>query len=85
MLATEARENSFQWNDATRRMALYGEDLLKREETILEGLQAEYASGSEMVSILEMLESMRNVMEFKLEHLRATKDKHQAAAILRVS
>jgi cobalt-zinc-cadmium efflux system outer membrane protein len=82
MLATEARENSFQWNDATRRMALYGEDLLKREETILEGLQAEYASGSEAISILEMLDSMRNVMEFKLEHLRATKDKHQAAAIL---
>ena len=82
MLSTEARENHFQWNDATRRMALYGDDLLNREKTILEGLQAEYASGSEMVSIPEMLESMRNVMEFKLEHLRATKDKHQAAAIL---
>jgi len=82
MLATEARENHFRWNDATRRMALYGEDLLKREETILEGLQAEYATGSEAISIPEMLDSMRNAMEFKIEHLRATKEKHQAAANL---
>ena len=82
MLATEARENHFQWNDATRRIALYGEDLLKREETILEGLQAAYASGSEATSIPEMLNSMRNTMEFKIEHLRATKEKHQAAANL---
>ena len=82
MLAAEARETQFQWNDATRRISLYGEDLLKREETILEGLRAEYATGSESISILEMLESMRNVMEFHIEHLRATKDKHQAAASL---
>lgn len=82
MLAAEARESSFQWRDATRRMTLYGEELLKREETILEGLKAEYAAGSESISILEMLENIRNVMEFKIEHLRATKDKHQAAASL---
>lgn len=82
MLATEARESHFQWNDATRRMALYGDDLLKREETILEGLQAEYATGSEAISIPEMLDSMRNIMEFKIELLRASREKHQAAANL---
>lgn len=82
MLATEARETAFQWNDATRRIALYGDDLLKREEKILEGLRAAYASGNESASILEMLESMKNVMEFHIEQLRATKDKHQAAASL---
>jgi outer membrane protein TolC len=80
MLAAEAREMTFQWNDATRRITLYGDELLKREETILEGLRAEYASGSESVSILEMLDSMKNAMEFHIEHLRAIKDKQQAAA-----
>lgn len=82
MLATEARENEFQWKDASRRINLYSGDLLERERTILEGLRAEYASGSESISLLEMLESMRNIMEFNVEALRATKDKHQAGATL---
>lgn len=82
MLTAEARETEFQWSDASRRIALYGEDLLQREEKILEGLRAEYASGNESTSIPEMLESMKNIMEFHIEKLRATKDKHQAAASL---
>jgi len=81
-LSVEARESLFEWKDATRRIDFYGTDLRTREETILEGLQAQYAVGNEEVSIPAMLESMRSLMEFRLEELRAIRDKHQAAANL---
>ncbi|MBI2424457.1 MAG: TolC family protein [Candidatus Hydrogenedentes bacterium] len=77
-----AREARFMWDDATRRMALYADELLVKEDVALEGLRAGYAAGDEEITLMTLLESMRNLMQFQLEFLDALHDKHQAATDL---
>lgn len=77
-----ARMARFQWDDATRRLALYQEDLLPKEEFALQSLNEGYVADDPSSSFTMLLESMRNLMQLKTEWLRAERDKHLAAAQL---
>lgn len=77
-----ARMARFQWDDATRRLALYHDDLVPKEEAALQSLNEGYVTGAPDASFPMLLESMRNLMQLKTEWLRAERDKHLAAAQL---
>ena len=77
-----ARMARFQWDDGTRRLALYHDDLVPKEEAALQSLNEGYVTGSPDASFTMLLESMRNLMQLKTEWLRAERDKHLAGAQL---
>jgi outer membrane protein TolC len=77
-----ARMVRFQWDDADRRLALYVEDLVPKEEMALQALHEGYVAGDPDASFPMLLESMRNLMQLRTEKLRAERDKHLAAAQL---
>ncbi len=77
-----ARMARFQWDDAERRLALYIDELLPKEEMALQALHEGYVAGDPDASFPMLLESMRNLMQLRTEKLRAERDKHLAAAQL---
>lgn len=77
-----ARMARFQWDDATRRLALYHDDLIPKEQAALQSLNEGYVTGNPESSFTMLLESMRNLMQLQTEYLRAEQDKHLAAVQL---
>lgn len=77
-----ARMARFQWDDADRRLALYIDVLIPKEEMALQALHEGYAVDDPDASFPMLLESMRNLMQLRTEKLRAERDKHLAAARL---
>ena len=77
-----ARMARFQWDDAERRLALYENELVPKEESALQALNEGYVAGDPDANFPMLLESMRNLMQLRTERLRAERDKHLAAAQL---
>lgn len=77
-----ARMARFQWDDAERRLALFEDELVPKEELALQALHEGYVAGDPDASFPMLLESMRNLMQIRTERLRAERDKHLAAAQL---
>lgn len=81
-LDAEARMGLFGIQDGQRRIKLYEESLIPRAKQTYESLQAAYASGAMEADFLDMLESIRELLNFDLERLRAVRDWQIAAAEL---
>lgn len=81
-LDAEARMALFAIQDGHRRVRLYEERLIPRANQTYETLQGAYASGAMEAEFLDVLESIREVLNFDLERLRATRDWQVAAAEL---
>lgn len=81
-LDAEARMALFGIQDGQRRIKLYEESLIPRAKQSFESLQAAYASGAMDADFLDMLESIRELLNFDLERLRAVRDWQLAAAEL---
>lgn len=81
-LDAEARMALFGIQDGQRRINLYEESLIPRAKQSYEGLQGAYASGAMDADFLDMLESIRELLNFDLERLRAARDWQLAAAEL---
>lgn len=77
-----ARMARFQWDDATRRLGLYHDNLVPKEQAALQSLNEGYVTGNPEANFPMLLESMRNLMQLQTEYLRAERDKHLAAAQL---
>lgn len=77
-----ARMARFQWDDAERRLDLYVDELIPKEEMALQAVHEGYVAGDPDASFPMLLESMRNLMQLRTERLRAERDKHLAAAQL---
>jgi outer membrane protein TolC len=81
-LTTQARQALFELQDAVRRRALYKETLLPLAEQTYESLQSSYAAGRPEASFLDMMEAIRQLLDYGLEQVRAEKDIQDAAAEL---
>ena len=81
-LDAEARMALFAIQDGQRRMELYEERLIPRAKQTYESLQRAYASGAVDADFLDMLGSIRELLDFHLEELRAARDWLIAAADL---
>lgn len=81
-LDAEARMAYFGVQDGQRRVTLLEESLIPRAKQTYESLQAAYASGAMDASFLDMLQSIRELLNFDLERLRAIRDWQVAAAQL---
>lgn len=81
-LDAEARMALFGIQDGQRRIKLYEESLIPRAKQTYESLQAAYASGAMEADFLDLLESIRELLNFDLERLRAVRDWQVAAAEL---
>ena len=82
MLDSEARMILFEIQDARRRQELYETDLIPKASQTYTGLQVAYGSNEGGVSFLDMLGSVRALLEFVLQQVRSTRDLQQASARL---
>ena len=81
-LDAEARMALFGIQDGQRRIKLYEESLIPRAKQAYESVQAAYASGAMEADFLDMLESVRELLNFDLERVRAIRDLQIAASEL---
>lgn len=72
----------FQLEDARRRYRLYSESLIPQAYRGFESLQSRYAAGAEGSEFLDLLESVRMLLDFQMAQLEAEKDWQSAAAML---
>ncbi len=81
-LDTEARTALYELEDARRRHALYKDSLLPQATQSYESLQGRYASGTAQANFLDVLESIKVVLDFELAKARTARDWHVAGAAL---
>jgi len=81
-LDSAAQMTVFNVEDAQRRRLLYRETLIPQAQRTYEGLQTRYATGALGSDLLDVLESVRTLLEFGLEEARAVRDWQVAAAEL---
>jgi outer membrane protein TolC len=81
-LDREARMALFEIQDAQRRQALYETDLIPKANQTYAGIQAAYATGMGGPAFIDTLDSIRALLEFELQKVRAVRDLQQASARL---
>jgi outer membrane protein TolC len=82
MVEGDLGEAWFRYEDAKRRYRLYSESMIPLAYQTYESLQSRYATSSDGVEFLDLLESVRMLLEFQLAQLEAEKDWQAAAATL---
>lgn len=82
MLEGELGQAVYMLADAKRRYHLYSESLIPQAYQTFESLQNRYATSSEDMAFLDILESVRTMLSFQLAQLEAEKDWQMAAAML---
>lgn len=80
LLDSEARMLLFKIQDARRRQELYETDLIPKARQTYSGLQAAYASDEGNVSFLDLINSVKALLEFELQRVRAMRDWQQSGA-----
>ena len=80
-MESEARMALFGVQDAVRRVSLYEDDLLPKARLTYESVQASYGVNAG-ASFLDVLESVRRLLDFDLEKAAAVRDLQNAAADL---
>ncbi|MDK1020159.1 MAG: TolC family protein [Candidatus Hydrogenedentes bacterium] len=81
-LESAAQMALFGMEDGLRRYNLYRDSLLPKAEQTYRSLQTAYASGGTSTDFLDVLDSIRFLLNFQLDQLRAERDLHLAAADL---
>jgi len=81
-LQSAASRAMFDMQDATRRYALYEQTLLPKARQSYQSLQSAYAAGDTKASFLDLLDSVRLLLDFELEQIRSNRDLQLAAAEL---
>lgn len=81
-LESAAQMALFGIDDARRRYHLYEDSLLPKAQQSYQSLQNAYASGATNADFLDVLDSVRFLLNFQLDQLRAKRDLHLAAADL---
>jgi len=81
-LESTAQSVLFGMEDALRRYHLYEDSLLPKAQQSFQSLQNAYASGATDANFLDVLDSVRFLLNFQLDQLRAKRDVHLAAAEL---
>ncbi len=81
-LESAAQMALFGMEDGLRRYNLYRDSLLPKAQQTYDSLQAAYASGGTSTDFLDVLDSIRFLLNFQLDQLRAERDLHLAAADL---
>ena len=81
-LQSAASRAMFDIQDATRRHGLYEQTLLPKAQQSYQSLQSAYASGDSKASFIDLLDSVRLLLDFELEQIRANRDLQLAAAEL---
>lgn len=83
-LESAARTTLFQLEDGQRRDTLYAASLLPQAQRAYESLQSAYTSGASGVTILDLLDSVRVLLDFQLEQVHARHDMYIAHADLQM-
>lgn len=81
-LESAAQMTVFGLGDARRRYDLYEESLLPKAQQTYLSLQSAYATGDASADFLDLLDSVRLLLDFELEQIRAGRDLQLAAAEL---
>ncbi len=81
-LGSAAQMALFGMDDALRRFNLYEESLLPKAQQTYESLQSAYGTGDTSADFLDLLDSVRQLLDFELEQIRAARDLQIAAADL---
>ena len=68
--------------DSRRRLELFENTLVPQAQASYEGLLSSYSTGGPEANFLDVLESVRQLLDFNLEVLRAARDAQIAAADL---
>lgn len=80
-LEKEARMALFGIEDAQRRLRLYDSDLLPKARLVYENLEASYGADAG-APFLDVLESVRTLLDYELEKAKAARDLQTSAAQL---
>lgn len=72
----------FGMEDAVRRFNLYQDSLIPKAQQSYQSLQSAYASGDVRADFLDLLDSVRLLLDFELEQVRASRDLQIAASEL---
>ncbi len=81
-LEREARRYLFQISDAKRQRVLLETSLVPRAKDRYESLQSAYASGLAQGTFIDVLDSIRTLLSFELQHIQALRDWQRASAQL---
>lgn len=81
-LDSSAKMAIFEMEDGLRRFNLYEDSLVPQAKRSFESLQSAYASGGTSADFLDVLDSVRLLLDFELNQVRAARDLHIAAADL---
>lgn len=81
-LEREARRYLFQIADAKRQRVLLEASLIPKARERYESLQSTYASGAYGASFIDVLDSIRNLLTFELQHIQTLRDWQRASAQL---
>jgi outer membrane protein TolC len=81
-LDTAARQAHYEIANAQRRLEILQDTLIEQARQIYESLQTTYAAGQEGADFLDVLDSVKTMLDYELEQAQVTKDLHVAAAQL---
>ncbi len=81
-LERDARRYLFQISDAKRQRVLLETSLVPRAKDRYESLQSAYASGLAQGTFIDVLDSIRTLLSFELQHIQALRDWQRASAQL---
>lgn len=81
-LEAVAKAAVFGVKDGLRRVDLYEDSLLPQAKQTFESIQSAYATGDTGADFLDLLDSVRLLLQFELDQLRAVRDSLVAAAEL---
>jgi outer membrane protein TolC len=80
ILAADVEMTLFDWREADRREDLYGHALLPKAREAWQAAATAYRTGGG--GFLDLVETLRTMLDLTLEHERARADRGQAAAAL---
>jgi outer membrane protein TolC len=72
----------FGMKDALRRFNFYEDSLLPKAQQSYESLQSAFGTGDTATDFLDLLDSIRLLLDFELEQIRAARDLHISASKL---
>jgi outer membrane protein TolC len=81
-LDTMARQVLYEVHDRRRRLETLSSTLTVQAQQIYESLQTAYASATGEATFLDVLQSVRDLLDFELEEAEVTRDVQVAAAEL---
>lgn len=81
-LDAAARQAHYEIADAQRRLGVLEDTLVVQARQIYESLQTAYAVGQEGADFLDVLDSVKKMLDFELEQAQVTRNLHVAAAQL---